>query len=488
MQPRTGKIIWKYRFSRKGLNVTPLVVDGKVYTGQSEENRDDSSMGAFAAIDGSVHGNATDNGELWRIKEVMVGKPSPTYAAGHIIAPDESGSVYVLDPKTGESVSKRRTKMLGTIVRASPLFADGKIYACSTSAWHVYEPTEDGVKLLQRLRLPIGEECYGSPIASHGRIYVTTTSAIYCLGKKDHKPTATERPKAPQETPVDSDQKIAVVQVVPAELLLAPGEKQNYTVRLYNERGQLLNKQAKAKFAVDGPAEISADGTIAAASSAQHVAATVSATVDGVSGFARVRIVPPLPWKFDFSNGEVPITWIGARYRHQPREIDGEKLIVKIDTIPLGTRSKAWMGPTDLHDYTVQADVRGAIKENLMPDMGVIAQRYTLDLMGVSQQLQIRSWAAQLENRFAVTVPFKWEPNKWYTMKFSASTDGGKAVLRGKVWPRGQQEPQAWSIEGTDEVPNLTGSPGLFGNAHNAEIWIDNVSVTPNGGGSLSKR
>ena len=28
--------------------------------------------------------------------------------------------------------------------------------------------------------------------------------------------------------------------------------------------------------------------------------------------------------------------------------------------------------------------------------MGVIAQRYTLDLMGNHQQLQIRSWTAQL--------------------------------------------------------------------------------------------
>jgi hypothetical protein len=123
-----------------------------------------------------------------------------------------------------------------------------------------------------------------------------------------------------------------------------------------------------------------------------------------------------------------------------------------------------------------------------MPDIGVIAQRYTLDMMGVSQQLQIRSWTAQLEHRFAVTIPFPWKPDVWYTIKFRASTDGGKAVLRGKVWERGQPEPEQWTIEGTDEVPNLVGSPGLFGNATNAEIFIDNISVTPNEGGSLSRR
>ncbi len=138
-------------------------------------------------------------------------------------------------------------------------------------------------------------------------------------------------------------------------------------------------------------------------SSAGHVAATVSATVDGLSGFARVRIVPPLPWKFDFNDGQVPITWVGARYRHVVREVERREGAGQDATIiPLGTRSQSWMGLTDLHDYTIQADVCGDIKNNKMPDIGLIAQRYTLDLMGVNQQLQIRSWTAQLEHRFAV--------------------------------------------------------------------------------------
>ena len=37
-----------------------------------------------------------------------------------------------------------------------------------------------------------------------------------------------------------------------------------------------------------------------------------------------------------------------------------------------------------------------------------------------------------------------------------------------------------WTIDAADETPNLTGSPGLFGNATDAELFIDNVSVTPN--------
>ncbi len=55
-----------------------------------------------------------------------------------------------------------------------------------------------------------------------------------------------------------------------------------------------------------------------------------------------------------------------------------------------------------------------------------------------------------------------------------------RVLLRGKVWPRGEKEPASWTIEAVDETPNLVGSPGFYGDATNAEIYIDNVSVTPN--------
>ncbi len=112
--------------------------------------------------------------------------------------------------------------------------------------------------------------------------------------------------------------------------------------------------------------------------------------------------------------------------------------------------------------------------------MGLIAQRYTLDMMGNSQQLQIRSWPPQVARRFSKTIPFHWEGDKWYTMKFSASTKDGKAMLKGKVWPRGETEPDKWTIEAIDDVPNLQGSPGLFGQSTISEIYIDNVSVVSN--------
>lgn len=496
-QPRTGKPQWSYKLSMRGLNVSPLIADGTVYMGQSEENPDDSSMGAMAAIKAAgVSGEIPTNNAVWRDKKVMVGKSSPVLVNGRLYAFDDGNIMYLIDAKTGEEL-QRPTRLTGSIMRSSPLYADGRIYACTTSAWHVVTPDEKGAKITHRLRFPTGEEIHGSPIVSHGRLYLPSTEAMYCIGFKDAKPAATERPAEPKEDDL-ADRTPAQMQVVPAEALIKPGEKVAYRAFLYNAQGQKLGPAQGATFSVSGGGDISGDGTFTAAADAGHAGVIVTAEAGGVKGTARLRIVPPLPWAFDFNavpidvpnpvskklEGEPPITWIGARYRHKIRDINGEKAMVKVTTIPKGTRSQSWMGPIDLHDYTIQAEVRGAKKETLegikMPDAGVIAQRYTLDLMGNSQKLQIRSWTAQLQNRFAVDLPFKWEPETWYVLKFRAETDGLKAVLKGKAWKKGDPEPADWMITGTDEAGNLQGSPGLFGNANDAEITYDNITVTPN--------
>ena len=137
-------------------------------------------------------------------------------------------------------------------------------------------------------------------------------------------------------------------------------------------------------------------------------------------------------------------------------------------------------GPTDLHDYTIQADFKASLKDGKTADVGLINQRYTLALMGTKQQLQVRSWVSRVELRFAKTIKFASEPNKWYTLKFQSENKGDRVVLRGKVWPKGESEPSDWTIEAADLTPNKSGSPGLFGNASDAEIFIDNISVVPN--------
>src|SRR5690606_32946615 len=156
-----------------------------------------------------------------------------------------------------------------------------------------------------------------------------------------------------------------------------------------------------------------------------------------------------------FSDQQIPAAWIGIQHRHVPREIDGEPLLVKVTTIRNGTRSQGILGRVDMHDYTVQADVLGKRGAGL-PDIGLIAQRYILEIMGKSQQMIVRTWTPQPE-RFSAVVPVEWKEDVWYTLKFQASNKDDRVVLRGKVWPRGEPEPEEWTLEAEDHAPNRNG-------------------------------
>jgi hypothetical protein len=113
-----------------------------------------------------------------------------------------------------------------------------------------------------------------------------------------------------------------------------------------------------------------------------------------------------------------------------------------------------------------------------MGEAGVIAQRYTLVLFGNAQRLDLTPW--QPETARVTSVPFAWKANTWYRMKLMVENmPDGKVRARGKVWPVGEAEPTAWTVEHTDAIPNRQGSPGIYGNAL-AEIFFDNLKVTGN--------
>ena len=485
LQPRTGKKVWEYQFSRRGLNLSPTVDGDTVYVGHSEENPVGAKMGAVAAIKGDLSGNITQPGEIWKELEIGVGKSSILKLDDRLYLFDDSGKARVVEAATGAPIGTGRPIGLGTINIATPLAADGKIYHTEKNGrWYILTPDKEaGLARFQRGKtmgtFPTGDECWASPVVSHGRLYILTTGALYCFEDKTKQHGATERPPAPEETPVAQDEKPAQLQVVPAEILMRPGEKQQFTARLFNANGQFL-KETPAEFSVVGDGPITAKGEYTAPDDAAHVAAYVTAKAANLTGKARIRIVPPLPWKFDFEGlKDPPITWVGARYRHVLREVDGSNVMVKITTIPLGTRSRASMGQSDLHDYTIQCDFKAQEAGIKQPDVGLMAQGYTLEVSGENNWIKLMSWIAH-DKRHQKTLDFKLESNVWYTLKLRAETADGKAVLRGKIWKRDGKEPTDWTIELTDPVPNLKGAPGLFGNATNAELYLDNISVVPN--------
>jgi outer membrane protein assembly factor BamB len=532
-QPRTGKAAWNFKLSRRGINTAPLVDGDTVIISQSEENLDNTSMGSATVFKAGGMGDITGIAAVWQKKGVMDGRSMPVVLGNRVYFIDDGAKVYAFDKATGAPVG-RPQKLLGTIVRGSPLVADGKLYVCSTSGWHVLEPTAEGVKFVNRMRFDEEDEVTASPIAANGLLYLTTAERLYCIGADSPgQPVAKEQPRATAAQQVSESTHAppgepAWVQVVPAEAQVAAGETLRLTVRLFDAAGRFV-KESPATFTATA-GTVGSDGVFTAPAG-QHAAAIVTAKVGSLEGKTRIRSMPPLPWTFNFDDvplaadpktgvvkGEPPLPWIGMRYRHVVREVDGSKCLVKVTTIPKGTRSQGWIGPIELRDYVIRADFRAretgvgkpgtpaadtqqpasvasqprntdadaftkafgnpaALEKARMPDMGLIAQRYTLDLMGAAQQLQLRSWPPQVATHFSKTIPFPWEAGRWYVMKLEARTSGQSAVLRGKVWPRGEPEPDAWTIHATHAAGNLQGSPGFFGNSKDSEIYIDNVSV-----------
>ena len=168
------------------------------------------------------------------------------------------------------------------------------------------------------------------------------------------------------------------------------------------------------------------------------------------------------------------------------RTIDGNKVLVKLTENPFAfaKRCRPFFGGTEYSNYTIEADVRSMERRRQMADVGIVAQRYELVLFGNHQRLELQPW--QPETQRTAKIEFKWKPDAWYVMKLEVQSLGAKGVrARGKVWPKGEAEPAAWTIERIDPIGSLKGSPGLYADAPSAagggsEIYYDNIKVYRN--------
>jgi hypothetical protein len=204
--------------------------------------------------------------------------------------------------------------------------------------------------------------------------------------------------------------------------------------------------------------------------------------VDGVTGTANVRVFPPLLWNETFDSIAVdaaPAPWVSMTMKFGVKDLTGNKVLAKLTTgSSLLTRSRAYLGPSDLSNYTVEADIMATTRRRQTGDAGIIAQRYVLTLYGNIQTLHLEPW--QPETARSKTIPYAWKPDSWYRLKLQVENlPDGKTRARGKVWPVGEAEPTAWMIERIDPIPNRQGAPGIFGNGL-AELYFDNVKVYAN--------
>lgn len=287
--------------------------------------------------------------------------------------------------------------------------------------------------------------------------------AIGCAGKEITEPTMSTEPAVS-------------LQITPAETLTS-GDPVKLNIIGFDANGKQTSAIGALEWMKTGLTGELEDNQFTPDKSAGAHAGTVTAQSGEMKATARIRVIPSLPWTEDFESVElekIPTHWIGATNKFFTREKDGNKVLVKTPVQRGLNRSNVYIGPSTMKDYEIQIDLMGTKDKRRLPDMGLIANRYTLDMQGRHQRLQIRSWASDL--RMAKTIDFPWETDVWYTMRMKVEIVDDKAMIYGKVWRKDDPEPEDWTITAEDPLPNREGSPGIYGYSATV-IYYDNLKV-----------
>jgi outer membrane protein assembly factor BamB len=482
LKVNTGEKIWSIEVSKRAILNSALIKDNVAYITHGEENMDTTEMGMIAAVDATKTGVLGNDAFKWRTRGFLPTFASPVMDNDRLYTVDNSAIVGAFDLKTG---AKLWDKSLGTLQKGSPLLADGKLYiGTENGKFYILRPSATGVEVLDEDLLGTAqtpEPIVASPIVADGRIYVTSMDATYAIGKRTPRARATAGAPAPNALAASSAAP-AAVQVFPYEAIVSPGQTVTLKARLFDAKGNFIREEPAAQWSVDQlSGTVDAKGVYAAAAQGS-TAGFVKATVAGLSGTARVRVVEPLPWSFDFDNAAAeapPAWWTGAPGKVFQRTVEGTgKVLMRPRDETVGRRAKVFMGQPTMTGYTIEADVRGLEQRRQRGDIGLINERYGLVLFGNGQKLELHPW--QAADEMTVRVPFTWDANKWYRMKLRVDQlPDGTARVRGKVWPSADAEPAAWTIEKVDKIPHKMGSPGLYGDGI-SDIYFDNVKVYRN--------
>lgn len=512
---RNGKPIWRYQIAVGGINCTPVVHGDMVIATHGVQNVDSTKIGRMFAVDrtvkpgapvGRAAGELPLTSEKWKAEIEMFtsspvlvgeGKDARVYQLSRV------GELHCLDATTGKEYWKK--KLGNAQIHATPSYGDGKLYVpMEGGKFYVLKPSDKGAEVISEVQLD--GTCLGTPCLWNGRVYVFTTKKLYAFGPKKGS-GATALPTRPAVKPGP----VAALEVRPSEVLLQPGEKQKLRFIAVDANGFPIgpvNKATVEKFIpptakVKAKLDVTINGaTLVAGNDAKMSAGAFKATAQElpaapvspdatIAGTTRGRILSKLPMSQDFEAFDLtakakdgaafaypPLPWIGARFKWEVRELDGNKVFAKtLDRLIL-SRATTFIGSPTATDYTITADVMTEGNRRIAGDVGLVNQRYLIVLKGAYDKIEISS---NLE-RLRVSVPFEIKPKSWYTLKTRVDVNqDGSGVVRAKAWPRGEDEPEAWTIEAPVKIANTEGAPGLFGFSpqNKPRVYIDNIRVEP---------
>jgi outer membrane protein assembly factor BamB len=486
IKPQTGEKIWSFVAAKRAINTGVVVKGTSVIVSHGDENFDTNELGMIAAIDGSQTGDIKTT--KWASKGDQFGFSSPVLDGSRVYEVENGSRLKAFDVETGKELWHQP---LGTLQKAPLVLADGKLYVGSENGkFFIVRPSAAKAEVLSEVLLPIStnsvQQADGTPepilagaAVSRGRVFFVSSDAVYAIGSKTPKALTGYAVDQPAESGEGAPTSL---QVAPTELVLKPGQTVTLHARLFDAKGRFLREDSSATWSLQGLAGTVNAGKVTIAAQPLEQAGIIKVTSGALAGEARARVVHPLPWTETFESyaeAAVPPGWINAAGgKYSVATLDGQKVLQKAPDNSIFKRVRTFIGPTDLANYTFEADVRSNTKRRQMADLGITAQRYSLVLYGNSEELKLEPWTPETQR--TVTVKYPWKPDTWYHLKLRVENlPDGKVRARGKAWPTGQTEPAEWAIDKTDPIGNREGAPGFIADAEFG-AYYDNLKLTAN--------
>ena len=544
LNPLNGKPLWRWAGAKGGINSSAIIVNGKLISVHDKENHDNTETGRLAAItipDKALPPGPPEDpvpyvdakGEAWR-QPYAAETSSPTYADGMVFQIVTSGALMCVDAADGKELWS--LKLGPGNLHSSPTWANGLLYvpilndtASEDGLLFVVKPTKEKGEIIKRVKL--AGFTFGTPAISNGKLYITTIKHLYCFSIGEGVSGKGEWFALPKTPPGPA----VALQAMPQEVILYPGKAMPFTVRGVDAKGfpagaaesvkweSFIPPTARVRATLD--ATFNDKGELAAAATAKASAGAFKGTSGTAFGIVRGRVMPDIPFTQDFEKFDLnyalladgltakplvapppsppgavpapvpataeevaggikfaypPLPWIGGRFKWDIREIDGNKVLVKTLAPVFFQRAFTFIGSPEMKNYVVQADMMTDGNRRMKSEVGVINQRYLITLKGNSNEIEVSS----NQERLKVAAPFTIAAKQWYTLKTRVDLNAdGSGIIRGKAWTKGEPEPDKWTIEVPHKNAHQQGSPGLFGFALQGKqpVYMDNISVTPNG-------
>lgn len=514
-----GAPLWRYQAAKGGINCSPVLHGDKLIYINDKVNVHSTTNGGMVALKlpadldntggvlDAVQGGAPEisrDAELWR-NDLAMFTSSPVLLGDRVYQVTITGELACVDANSGEVLW---TEKLGPDqIHASPLEVDGLLFIpIHEGSLYVVKPADQGAQIVHKIDYNEDKEtdgtelCLGSPAVCNGRVYVHTTNRLYSY-KLNISGDIVYGEAPPVIQP--AAQAPVAIQAIPSDVVIGPGDEASFKLRSVDKNGVVTGEIASASWEKFVPptakvkSEMDADfndkGVLVARNDSKISAGAFKATTDDLSGTIRGRLLPKLPFTEDFESYDLavdhpadgvkfaypPLPWIGARFKWEIRELEGNKVFAKtLDNLIL-QRALTFIGDPNLSNYTLQADVMTDGNRRIKSVVGLLNQRYNISLVGNTNILEVSS---NFE-RLAKSVPFPISANQWYTLKTRVDVDkDGNGVIRAKAWAKGEAEPDAWTIEVNHENAHKEGAPGLFGFAPQSQkrVFVDNVRITAN--------